>query len=356
MSDFSVRCLSVAKRFGSVRAVDDVTLALRRGQMLALLGPSGCGKTTTLRLLAGFEVPDAGTIEIGGRLVAGNGRIVPPEKRRVGMVFQDYALFPHLDVAANVGYGLPKAEDRESRVREILSLVGLAGLEGRMPHELSGGQQQRVALARALLPRPDVVLLDEPFSNLDAALRVRVRGEVRQILKGAGVSAVFVTHDQEEALSLADEVGVMREGRLVQVAAPMQLYRYPATRAVATFLGDADFLPGEAVGGRVSCELGLLRTSDALHGQVEVMLRPEDVDLTLDSQGPGQVVLREFFGHDQLITVRLPSGNLVRSRLGPWVDFFPGDRVEVQVRHEVRVFAPSPQPQPQQPAELSVKR
>ncbi|MBI2954116.1 MAG: ABC transporter ATP-binding protein [Chloroflexi bacterium] len=338
MTDISIRCSSVSKSFGPVRAVEGVSLTLSKGRVLALLGPSGCGKTTTLRLLAGFEVPDEGIVEIGGRAVVGNGSFIPPEKRRVGMVFQDYALFPHLDVAGNVAYGINKADDCRSRVKAILTLVGLSGLESRMPHELSGGQQQRVALARALVPRPDVVLLDEPFSNLDASLRGQVRREVREILRAADATAVFVTHDQEEALSLADQVALMMEGRIVQLAEPEELYHRPATKQVATFVGDADFIPAEIAGGEVTCELGLLRSQSRLAGKVDLMLRPENIALAHDRDGLGEVVSREFFGHDQLITVRLATGSTVRSRMGPSIRVSPGDRVQIQACDDVVVF------------------
>ena len=338
MDDLAVRCEGIRKHYGTLCAVDGVSLALARGHILALLGPSGCGKTTILRLLAGLEEPEAGTIEIGGRLVAGPGVYVPPERRRVGMVFQDYALFPHLTVADNVGYGLGRGEARGARVGELLGLVGLAGLGARLPHELSGGQQQRVALARALAPRPEIVLLDEPFSNLDAALRGRLRREVQDILRAAGASAVFVTHDQEEALSLADEVALLLDGRIEQVAPPETLYLHPATRAAAAFLGDADWLPGHAAGGLVDCALGVLSSPGAAPGAVDVLLRPEAVALTPDGSAPHRIVRREYLGREVLVTVRLASGDLVRSRLLPQTPAAVGDRVRVEVAGPVAVF------------------
>lgn len=338
MTRLAIRCRDLVKHFGDVCAVDGIDLALAPGRFLALLGPSGCGKTTVLRLLAGFERPDAGTIEIGGRLVAGPDVFVPPEQRRVGMVFQDYALFPHLSVAENVAYGIADRSQREARVQKVLALVGLADLGERMPHELSGGQQQRVALARALAPQPEVVLLDEPFSNLDAGRRMHLRAEVRQILREAEATTIFVTHDQEEALSLADEVAVMLDGRLVQTAPPETVYRYPATREVAAFFGENNFLSGEAQDGIVECELGRLPIRGTARGHVEVMLRPEAVSLTLDPEGPGEVVMREFYGHDQLVRVRLPTGTVLRVRLGPDGAFQPGQRVCVAVEGEVMVY------------------
>ena len=228
----ALRCTGIAKRFGDTVVVDDLDLMAHTGEIVALLGPSGCGKTTTLRLIAGFEAQDSGTIEIGGRLVAGPspGRGEPPERRRVGMVFQDYALFPHLSVGKNVAFGLTRDQERNGQVEAALETVGLPDFAGRMPHELSGGQQQRVALARALAPGPDVILLDEPFSNLDAALRASVRAEVRQILSRAKATALLVTHDQEEALSLADRVAVMWDGHVVQSATPETLYHRPVSR------------------------------------------------------------------------------------------------------------------------------
>jgi iron(III) transport system ATP-binding protein len=340
-----VELRELTKAFGAVRAVDRVGLEVREGEVLALLGPSGCGKTTTLRLVAGFERPDAGLVRLAGDEVAGPERFVPPERRRVGVVFQDYALFPHLTVAQNVGYGVRERSRRRARVAEMLDLVGLADAAGRMPHELSGGQQQRVALARALAPEPALVLLDEPFSNLDAALRARVRGEVRKILQVASATAVFVTHDQEEALSLADRIAVMRGGRVLQVDVPAELYAHPSDRFVATFVGDADLLPGHADGDTVTTEVGRLRLADpdGLTGDVEVALRPERVRLRLDGGGQGLVGGITYFGHDQLVEVALEHGARVRSRMGPARAFEPGDRVSVAVTGDVIAFAaPAP--------------
>lgn len=246
------------------------------------------------------------------------------------MVFQDYALFPHMTVHSNVAYGV---EERSGRVGEVLELVGLSGYENRYPHELSGGQQQRVALARALAPRPEVILLDEPFSNLDASLRQRVRREVKAILLEVRATALFVTHDQEEALSMSDEVAVMREGRIVQVALPHDLYRRPVDSWVAGFLGDADFLDGVGVAGRVETVAGVFDTD--LIGPVKVMLRPENVGLRPDVEGAGVVSALEYFGHDQLVTVYLNGGVLVRSRQGPTPDLRVGDRVSVVVTEAV---------------------
>ena len=338
--EHAVHVENLTKRFGRVLAVDDLGLSVARGRLLALLGPSGCGKTTTLRLIAGFERPDAGRIVVGGQVVAdrATGTYLPPERRRVGMVFQDYALFPHLDVAGNVGFGLRGRAGRDRRVGEVLDLVGLAGLERRMPHELSGGQQQRVALARALAPCPEVLLLDEPFSNLDPALRARVRAELREILRRAEATAIFVTHDRDEALSLADEVAVLWQGRLAQLAAPDDLYRRPANLDVAQFIGDADVLPGVAHGGQVSCEVGTLPSCAPTYGEVKVLVRPETVRLCPDRDAAAVVVAREFYGHDQLVTVRLPSGRLLRARLGPWQSFQDGERVEVAVDGVVALF------------------
>ncbi len=335
-----IRLAGLYKRFQEVGAVNGLSLELPKGQLLALLGPSGCGKTTTLRLVAGFERLDAGEIEIGGQRVAGPGLHLPPEKRRVGMVFQEYALFPHLNVGQNVTFGLQREHgDKAQRMHAALELVGLSGLERRMPHELSGGQQQRVALARALAPEPDLVLLDEPFSNLDAGLRVRVRAEVRSILRQAGATAVFVTHDQEEALSLVDQVAVLIHGVVRQMAPPQKLYRQPADRDVAAFVGDANFLAGRAAGRTLECELGVLETQVEVHGKVEVLVRPEDVQV---SPGPADSPCRvrhiAFFGHDQLLTVELASGYRLDARLGPAYHYAVGQPVQVRVAGPVMAY------------------
>jgi iron(III) transport system ATP-binding protein len=333
-----VECRGLTKRFGPVVAVDAVDLDVRSGELLALLGPSGCGKTTTLRLIAGFERPDAGTIVLDGATVAGE-RFVSPERRRVGVVFQDYALFPHLSVAKNVAYGLRGRSNRSDRVAEMLELVGLAEMADREPHELSGGQQQRVALARALAPDPSLVLLDEPFSNLDAAMRAQVREEVRRILVRAGATAVVVTHDQEEALSIADRVAVMRAGQVVQVDTPAGVYADPRDRFVASFVGKADILPGEAAGVTVATVLGELALARPLPaGLVDVVVRPERMHLRLDGDGHGQVVGIVYYGHDQVVAVELADGARVHARMASGPAFEPGDRVDVSVRGPVLAF------------------
>ncbi|MGH9027749.1 MAG: ABC transporter ATP-binding protein [Acidimicrobiia bacterium] len=334
-----VTCSGLAKSFGPARAVDHVDIDVHAGEMLALLGPSGCGKTTMLRLIAGLERPDEGEVRLNDVEVAGPNTFVAPERRRIGLVFQDFALFPHLSVAHNVGYGVRDRRQRRARVEEMLDLVGLADVGERLPHELSGGQQQRVALGRALAPDPAIVLLDEPFSNLDAALRARVRGEVRSILERAGATSVFVTHDQEEALAISDRIAVMRAGRVLQLDAPAALYAGPTDRFVASFVGDADLIPGSAAGGTVTTALGALPTFEgAPEGDVEVVLRPEHVRLRLDGSGDGVVREITYFGHDQLIEVGLASGDRVRSRVGPGPLFHPGDRVSIAVAGPVMAF------------------
>ena len=334
----ALRCERLRKRFGPTKAVDEASLDVPDGTLLALLGPSGCGKTTILRLIAGLDIPDAGTITIRGVEVQSERVSVPPERRRVGMVFQDYALFPHLDVRQNVGFGLPRGPAGDGRAERALEQVGLAALAQRMPHELSGGQQQRVALARALAPDPRLVLLDEPFSNLDATLRVELREEIRDVLRRAAATAVFVTHDQEEALSLADEVAVMMDGRILQVATPDDLYRRPASRAVAEFVGEANLVPGRGMGRAVVCELGTVAIPEPMIGGVDLLIRPEALQLTVDPAGPAVLRTREFFGHDQLVTIEFESGLRLDCRTGPGFTAPVGTRVRAQLDGDVLAF------------------
>ncbi len=339
----AIAAVDVSKSFGPSPAVDRATVEVGRGRIVALLGPSGSGKTTLLRMIAGFEVPDAGTIAIGGRTVASEGNWVEPEQRRVGMVFQDGALFPHLTVAANVAFGEPAP----GRVEECLDLVGLAHRGRSYPHEMSGGERQRVALARALAVDPEVVLLDEPFASLDTSLRVSLRHDVARILHEAGASALLVTHDQQEALSLADEVVVMRGGRVVQAGTPHDVYERPTSRWVAEFLGDAEVLGGTASSGQVECELGRFGVAGHLRGSVEVVVRPESVRLGVDSTAPsgsvpGRIVGHAFFGHDQLVSVELASGTRLRSRAAGAIRWADGEPVHVWIDGAVTAVEPEP--------------
>jgi iron(III) transport system ATP-binding protein len=330
-----IRLDGTTKRFGDVLAVDDASLCVDRGSVLALLGPSGCGKTTLLRLIAGFERPDAGTVGIAGREVAGPRVWVPPEQRRVGMVFQDYALFPHLTVSENVGFGLPRAA-RAKRVPALLAVVDLCGLGGRYPHELSGGQQQRVALARALAPAPDLVLLDEPWSNVDPQLREELRQEVSSILRPLGVTVVLVTHDREEAFSIADRVALVRHGRVVQEGSPEELYFSPASRWAAEFVGAGNVLSGSVDGELVYTILGAF-PANGVNGErvVEVLVRPELLELRPDPAGSAEVVGREFRGHDVFYRVRIDGAELVSQR--PSTEVVPlGSRVSISL-HAGRV-------------------
>ena len=317
----AVRARGLDCRIGNVEAVRDLTLDVAAGELFAILGPSGCGKTTSLRLIAGFERPTNGSLHLFDEEVAGPDTYVPPERRRVGMVFQDYALFPHMSVAENVAYGLPKSmsrAEREARVAEVLDLTRLNGLGGRDVHALSGGEQQRVALARALAPGPRILLLDEPFSNLDQALRARVRGELREIVKRAGATAILVTHDQEEALSVADRVAFMWGGRVEQVGTPDEIYSRPATVHAADFIGDANIVRAKAENGIVHLPFGDLTAPEGATN-VAVVIRPEDIRI-MPGGVFGEVISREYYGHDQVLHVRVAEAgfseeNILRVRV-----------------------------------------
>ncbi len=311
-------------------AVNDLTLDVPEGSLVALVGPSGCGKTTALRAIAGFEQPISGTIRIRGQVVSDADTMTPPEHRNVGMVFQEYALFPHISVAENVGYGV-RGSDRGRRVEEVLELVGLRDLAARFPHELSGGEQQRVALARALAPEPDVVLLDEPFSNLDAPQRERMRRELRKILKAARVTAVFVTHDQAEALAIADVIAVMREGRVLQVGTPDDVYEAPVDTWVAKFLGDAVLLDGTAQGGSVATVFGSVQTDLPDGAAARVMIRPEWISPTMNPEAANVVMDREFYGHDQRLEIRMDSGESVEALVSTRNPIHVGDHVDIEL-------------------------
>ncbi len=330
------------KDYGKITAVDDIDFNVNQGTITVLLGPSGCGKTTTLRLIAGLERPDAGEIRLNGEVIAGPSRWVPPEKRRGGMVFQDYALFPHLNVLENITFGLHERSrtHKSDRAEELLDLVGLTGLGLRMPYELSGGQQQRVALARALAPNPTVLLLDEPFSNLDAALRNQVRTEVRHILKATGVTSIFVTHDQEEALSISDQVVVMFSGKVAQVGSPQVIYTQPASPQVATFVGAANFIPATATGNQAACLLGQVDLIEPAHGTVTLLIRPETLQLSDKGIGtPATVTQVEFYGHDQSILLHLGDDISVTARTDAYQHFEVGQRVNVTVHRPAQAFA-----------------
>ncbi len=336
-----LRVEALTKSFGSTSVLEGVDLVVEQG-ITAVLGPSGCGKTTLLRLVAGFLEPDAGRIEIGERVVSGEARPVPARDRRVGYVPQEGALFPHLDVTANVGFGLDRAARRTSRIREVLDLVELSqSVAHRFPHELSGGQQQRVALARALAPQPALVLLDEPFSSLDAGLRVDTGRAVARALRASGATALLVTHDQGEALSLADQVAVMSAGRLLQVAAPGEIYLRPATPQVAAFVGHATRLTGTATGCVATCDLGEVRLLAEASGPVLLVVRPEQVNVTAASpDGVLAVVLDvSYFGHDATLRARIRGRDtVVVSRVPAGGVPSPGSTVCLGVSGEVLAF------------------
>ena len=331
-----VELKGVAKWYDDVPVVDDVSFTLGEGEVLSLLGPSGCGKTTVLRLIAGFEAPDRGTIRLRGADVDAGSVHVPPERRRVGMLFQEYALFPHLTVRQNVAFGLNRlpTEDRRFKLRRAVELVRLEGLESRYPHELSGGQQQRVALARTLAPQPVVVLLDEPFSNVDAGLRAEMRAEVEAILREGRVSTVFVTHDREEAFATADRVAVMHEGRIRQIDTPQGVYNSPASLQVARICGPANFIDGVIENEWAVTEVGRLQWKSPDRNiqegaRVWVLAHPDDFRVQYSAEGKASIVSGEFRGDSTILRILMPSGKVLRARTSTSTGLAPGAPVRL---------------------------
>ncbi|MGH8352483.1 MAG: ABC transporter ATP-binding protein [Pseudomonas sp.] len=328
------------------RVVQDLQLHLNAGDIGCLRGPSGCGKTTTLRAIAGFEPVLEGEIQLADQVISRAGFTLAPEKRRIGMVFQDYALFPHLSVAENVAFGIRKHPDCERITAELLELVKLAHLGKRYPHELSGGQQQRVALARALAPEPRLLLLDEPFSNLDGELRRRLSHEVREILKARGTSAILVTHDQEEAFAVSDHVGVFHEGRLQQWDTPYNLYHEPLTPFVASFIGQGYFIRGQLLSpDSVQTELGTIRGNRAYTwpggSAVDVLLRPDDIVYAPDSEQKALIVGKTFLGAATLYRLQLSTGSQLESIFPSHANHQPGDSVGIRVAADHLVVFPA---------------
>ncbi|MFA5837374.1 MAG: ABC transporter ATP-binding protein [Bellilinea sp.] len=339
----------LSKRFysGQYPAVNDVSFAMQQGEILVLVGPSGCGKTTTLRLIAGLERPDSGEIYLDGQVAASREIFLPPEQRGIGMVFQDHALFPHLNVYDNIAFGLrgrPSVEIRQT-VHELLNMVGLEPLAKRYPHALSGGERQRVALARALAPHPVLVLMDEPFSSLDTDLRLEMREQVRSLLKAMNASVVFVTHDQEEALYMGDRLAVFQQGRLEQLGTPEQVFQNSATRFVAEFMGNSAFLSGEVIPGGIQTEVGLVSQPVNLPtgSRVELAVRVDDLDFYPDPTGNAVIVERIFRGVQNVYRLRLDSG-LTLQAFKEHITMLPvGQRIQAKLNpgHPLNVFLAS---------------
>nr|UOZ96566.1 Spermidine/putrescine import ATP-binding protein PotA [Cupriavidus sp.] len=343
---FALQVKSLAHRFGSKEVLRGVSFALAAGELGCLLGPSGCGKTTVLRLIAGFDAPTEGEIYLDGEQVSVSGKAVPPEARKIGMMFQDYALFPHLTVAGNISFGLRHLDpdSRKARLAAMLETVGLTGRAHAYPHELSGGQQQRVALARAIAPQPRLLLLDEPFSNLDVVLREKLALEVREILKKEEITGLLVTHDQFEAFAIADVVGVMTEGVIQQWDSPYNLYHEPHTRFIADFIGQGVFLPGKVLSGdRIAIELGNLASGKASEYEagaqtlfhtgdtVEVLIRPDDIVHDDDSLLVAEVARKAFRGAEFIYTLRLPSGAQVLALVPSHHNHAVGEKIGIRL-------------------------
>ena len=330
-----IRTRSVSKFYDEEQVLSDFNLDVWKGSITGILGSSGSGKTTALRLIAGFDRPDAGIIEMKNEVIVSDEVWLPPEKRNIGMVFQDYALFPHLTVEKNIAFGLGKNDLEKGRLKEVIDMCNLTGLINKFPQELSGGQQQRVALARALAPNPEVVLLDEPFTSLDAQMARVLRDEVVELLKNTETTAIIVTHDQEEALSVCDVVSVLEKGKIIQSSTPQEIYLNPVSKTVANSVGDPNILKGFSIDGRVETSLGTFVS--AYEGALDVSIRPECIELNLDSEGSYIVKECTFYGHDQVISFQNSKGEVFRARSLPNTIYEAGDKVNIEIS-EVTTF------------------
>jgi len=330
-----IRTRSVSKSYDEEQVLSDFNLDVWKGSITGILGSSGSGKTTALRLIAGFDRPDAGIIEMKNEVIVSDEIWLPPERRNIGMVFQDYALFPHLTVEKNIAFGLGKNDLEKGRLKEVIDMCNLSGLINKFPQELSGGQQQRVALARALAPNPEVVLLDEPFTSLDAQMARVLRDEVVELLKNTETTAIIVTHDQEEALSVCDVVSVLEKGKIIQSSTPQEIYLNPVSKTVANSVGDPNILKGFSIDGRVETSLGTFVS--AYEGALDVSIRPECIELNLDSEGSYIVKECTFYGHDQVISFQNSKGEVFRARSLPNTIYEAGDKVNIEIS-EVTTF------------------
>jgi len=330
-----IRTRSVSKFYYEEQVLSDFNLDVWKGSITGILGSSGSGKTTALRLIAGFDRPDAGIIEMKNEVIVSDEVWLPPERRNIGMVFQDYALFPHLTVEKNIAFGLGKNDLAQGRLKEVIDMCNLSGLINKFPQELSGGQQQRVALARALAPNPEVILLDEPFTSLDAQMARVLRDEVVELLKNTETTAIIVTHDQEEALSVCDVVSVLEKGKIIQSSTPQEIYLNPVSKTVANSVGDPNILKGFSIDGRVETSLGTFVS--AYEGALDVSIRPECIELNLDSEGSYIVKECTFYGHDQVISFQNSKGEVFRARSLPNTIYEAGDKVNIEIS-EVTTF------------------
>ncbi|MEL0239791.1 MAG: ABC transporter ATP-binding protein [Candidatus Actinomarina sp.] len=330
-----IRTRSVSKFYDEEQVLSDFNLDVWKGSITGILGSSGSGKTTALRLIAGFDRPDAGIIEMKNEVIVSDEVWLPPERRNIGMVFQDYALFPHLTVEKNIAFGLGKNDLEQGRLKEVIDMCNLSGLINKFPQELSGGQQQRVALARALAPNPEVILLDEPFTSLDAQMARVLRDEVVELLKNTETTAIIVTHDQEEALSVCDVVSVLEKGKIIQSSTPQEIYLNPVSKTVANSVGDPNILKGFSIDGRVETSLGTFVS--AYEGALDVSIRPECIELNLDSEGSYIVKECTFYGHDQVISFQNSKGEVFRARSLPNTIYEAGDKVNIEIS-EVTTF------------------